>query len=588
MSEWSNLPAEIQHKVFLELKDLKDISNCQLTCRNWSIIAQHRLYKRVSFCERDRDAVTRFMNCLRNTNNSEPGKLVKSLHLGELFDEMNYRRYDDYLSHLAEICPNVEELDAESPVSSFWEDLAYVTIRHWPNIRVIPVPSYSTNVVEYALSLLQIRHSLSQMLILPSFYETLEGLKFITNLKHYTNLTYLCMLDPTTPANIDDLIQDCSKLEKLEVNIVGADDDSYDLDINYSGTSKNPRPCIKELVIETSLCDDSLNYIMDKFGCLESLVLMSYGDYIDDYKSATKAKFIDHVLQLPSFHLRGSLDLFDTLVSSSHNISHIDIILNGFPYPMLSPSCDIASLEQKQIRASLHYPEETPRKKLADILKKVGSKVHKMYFSVINCTDGVLGESVDTLIENIIEHCQALKYVHYVAESLRKPKTMKKEIRNDSITGMSIKASMIMSLKHLSSWLPCLNRLKLYTVMAIGRPQKNIMKINMPYSSLNYLYLELSAYVSANKFLESKMIAQDSDQLRQSISLSPTVFLKISIVDSEEKRLVLTNPKGKAKIEECQHFEEGPMTISIYVCCRSLEKICIKVNSLCATMCLQS
>ena len=69
-----------------------------------------------------------------------------------------------------------------------------------------------------------------------------------------------------------------------------------------------------------------------------------------------------------------------------------------------------------------------------------------MYFSVINCTDSALGESVDTLIEDIIEHCQALKYVHYVAESLRKPKTMKKEIRNDSITGMSIKASMIKSL----------------------------------------------------------------------------------------------------------------------------------------------
>lgn len=586
---WNKLPTEILHRVFLEIADPKDISNCQLTCKSWSRPAQYKLYNVVSFNGRDRDAVTRFINGSKREG-TRPGELVKTLRLGDLFDEWNYRRYDDYLSHLANICPNVEELDAEHPVSSFWEDLAYVIITHWPNLKITPIPSQGTNVVEYALSLLQIRRSLTTIIILPRFYETLEGLKFITNLKYFTNLRYLLLTEATTGPNIDDLIQDCFKLEKLHANLLHNDDDVGNMEVSYDEFSKENRPHIKELTLEAHMGSNALNYIMGKFGCLEKLSLRLYKDFnLENHGlewREIRRKFINYLLGLSSYNIYSEccLDLLYGLIALPYNISHMKIALTEELSHPLGPSCSIKSGEKNRVYVAIYYQPCSLRTQIVDMLEKVGKQVYKMNFE----TTGHLGQegkdNIDYIIEDVIEHCTTLSYLDYSVSTFRKP-LKKKKLRNESITGMVIRASKVESLQALSTWLPRLNRLKIYTTATFEEKEKDLFFIDMPHSSLKYLYLELEAGMDLDNTLPSNALEQHYRHPSEIVIPQYKIYVKLYTETFGERYFLITkNRDRKSEIQETQKIEVGSTTYSIKINCRDLETFCIKMESTCVTL----
>lgn len=582
MPNWKDLPPEVLSRIFNILGYPKDLNNCQLTCKGWYYPAQFQLYRNVSFKNRDRDAVTRFIQCVNESKLSNPGQLVKHMHLGDLFDEMNYRRYDDYLSHLADICPNVESLDAEQPVSSFWEDLAYVTITRWRNLKKVPSPSESGTIVEFALSMLQIRHSLSDITVSPVFYESLEGLKFITHLKHFTNLKSLSLIEPTTPGHIDDLIQDCQKIQKLRISIIDADEDSYDVDAKYSMNSQMIRPYIKILSIDISFDVNSLNYIMDKFTSLDSLTVNIYHDSDAQFSdTALTKKFLNYVLKVPSFTVRsiGSLDLFYSLTSLPFSIAHLDIICKDDSSKPSRPCVDLRSVKLNRVYVTIQYKQMIKRSELANLFKKSGKYIYKLYFSAYDYSNDDSEESLDYFIRDIITYGQALKHLHVATPVLRKPLTIENQITmNRSITGMSIKTTSIEqgALQELSIWLPRLDRLKLYSRLVIGKDQRNAVNIDMPQTSFRYLYLQLLVLLDSALENEATYYADP----RHGIFSSPVIFLTLHTDELGEKEYLVKSTKGQVSIESCNRFVEGPTMVSVYVHCRRLETLCIKANSL--------
>ncbi|CAO3692983.1 unnamed protein product [Rhizopus stolonifer] len=335
---------------------------------------------------------------------------------------------------------------------------------------------------------------------------------------------------------------------------------------------------------------NALNYIMGKFGCLEKLSLRLYKDFnLENHGlewREIRRKFINYLLGLSSYNIYSEccLDLLYGLTSLPYNISHMKITLAEELSHPLGPSCSIKSGEKSRVYVAIYYQPSSSRSQIVDILRKVGKQVYKMNIEANNHLGHEGTNNVEYIIEDIVEHCTALSYLDYSVNIFRKP-LKKKNLCNESITGMVIRASKVESLQALSTWFPRLNRLKIYTTATFVEKEEDLFFVDMPHSSLKYLYLELEAGMDLDSTLPNNVLEQHYGQPSETAIPQYKVYVKLYTETFEERYFLITKTRDrKSEVQESQKIEVGFATFSIKINCRDLETLCIKIKSTCVTL----
>ncbi|KAG1053878.1 hypothetical protein G6F43_004077 [Rhizopus delemar] len=496
---WSELPAEILYAIFKYLDSTESTGQCQYACKNWSIPAQHALYEKLWFVGKNREQCAKFLNCMKSHPNNR-GQLVKAVHFGFSYNQRFCDTTRSYLLELAKVCPNIEDVNAFSPIPAFYKELACASIFYWKHLKGIPRPYLMCfEPIDYSICVFQSQNSLQQVSISKNFCLNEFGRDFLEKLNEFPCLKKVSVMDPVKPNQLDDILQRLPRVNVL--SLVNVDDlDGF----KYEGSSVVPCEQIKSIEgVSLVFDEDILNYFMEKFPKLKYLEMsISFSGYFtsSDYYG-DPSQLLTYIHDIPKYNIRMILPTADLIRS----------ILKQLEPTMFSLYLDHQKIQvtQKNSEGStmtLVYtkPNETIIRyfgnqikdvtptnitdiQVIKILEQCGANLWWLRLDITSHA-----RSFESPLRDVFRLCPKLKRLHCTAKTLYKlSPDDAKYMQASSIESLSLDAEMALedAFLQLSVLLPSLKRLKVNINTLLHYQKNECFTLDMPSTTFEYLYL---------------------------------------------------------------------------------------------------
>ncbi|KAG1170013.1 hypothetical protein G6F70_009052 [Rhizopus microsporus] len=575
MSNWRDLPAEILINIYRYLHSLKDVSQCQRTCKQWSKSAQLVLYERLTFSERHID---QFVQSIRSFP-SDRTKLTKSIHFSLLYEERHYRNSRNYLLEISKLCPNVEEVSAFGAVPEFYRELACAAIFYWKNLKRVARPFINRfSLIDYSLCVFQLEHSIQQVAISRDFCMEGIGRDFLERLNHFPCLNKIVLMDPTKPKHLDDILQRVPTISALD--LVSLED--FD-EFRYDPSLVTPCPDVKSIEGLMLPADESIwSYVKDKFPALEYLEMTINLSGYERVKQDYFCGLLEHVQRIPKYHIQLLLPPFELTslvlryqrpvsLSLYMDFRQIDIIqknAEGAPliriaYPTSMNEME-AILTEMQLKDNPNSNLKTKDIQVHQLLEHCGPGLERLSLKMARSV-----RSYENPLKDILRLCPILKELHYNVHALYEISLEdEKKLQASSIRSLSISTGSAEeeALLQLSILFPSLRRFRL-SIGTLSSYQKNdCFILDMPSTSLEYLYLHL----------------QDVPySLNNSKYQNDPITVKIFTNSIDGKLYAMNNNT----LQECFIHSMSP---KLYIRCQDIQYISLKIGQQFATSSLLS
>lgn len=318
----SQLPLEVLQIVFKGFSN-SDLLKCQLTCKSWHAASTSLLYQNALVRKKTQTLL------YARTIVSKPalGQLLKLVNLSLPATSLVLENTRNLLEYLLEKCPNIVDLYMWETDVPFWGRLhSAAQLGQLSKIQELPSPP-KHNLESYVCTVLACRNTLRSLVLSDQMSRQLviENIDFnafdtlACHLHSFPNLRNLKILrhSQRSLSNLDEIIQACPQLVSLKVQIFPwptlilpdeeqPQNDDLVIPLQNLNLPNNgliiplrnppdeqfenerliiPRPDIRffrgdgEVIMNS---DHALNYLMEKFPRLDSLILFYVHDFLDD------------------------------------------------------------------------------------------------------------------------------------------------------------------------------------------------------------------------------------------------------------------------------------------------------------------
>lgn len=287
MHQWNNLPFEILLNIFQEIQHVAHVKQCQLTCKNWSLPAQTRIYRNVVISNIYRGSS--FLDTISRENGL--GTLVRTVKLR--YGDSSIVISDDgafiLVYILAKYCPKIELLHGNWTPNNAWKFIHVLSQTDFKQLEDIQFELKAYEYKDYVDAMLKLKHNMIRLDVHDSLsYEDVsqEYAFFIQHLGEFPKLKYLTVgtTKPNRIFELESFIDQCSPTLTCMVFTTLQSLEMFDYPIlNKSIDSVIPRPSLKSLDADGVVYIDSvIEYIMRKFPQLDHLVLNQSRNILDE------------------------------------------------------------------------------------------------------------------------------------------------------------------------------------------------------------------------------------------------------------------------------------------------------------------
>ncbi|KAL9548702.1 hypothetical protein MBANPS3_005555 [Mucor bainieri] len=282
---YSDLPHEILEQIFLIPSiEKRDLLQLQLTCKQWSPVAQKYLYQEIKIAEDrgplyGRRSLAFLIRSLRA--NRQLGKCIKSFDFGSLFPDGMYgipiRDLSFSITTLAYLCPNLVILKNKSSDSTkYLETLANLHRQGFlQRLEFISIPNMTSNsnVATYNATILEFKDTIRSVTFVDGGYDIRP-----TYLQLFTSAEHLCLLyfSRVHLYQIKDCVSNCGPRVK-SVSVTTHKLYMISLQDEYNDPfAVQPHRTVEELTIcQHGITTNELAFIMRMFPLLKRVSLDS-------------------------------------------------------------------------------------------------------------------------------------------------------------------------------------------------------------------------------------------------------------------------------------------------------------------------
>lgn len=280
-----SLPQEILENIFGRVHRVKDILQCQLTCRLWYNATLANLYAQLeNLSERHVEHLAAIVS-----NSPQKAELIKKVsfyNVSTATDSPLVAPLFDFVDVLIQNCPNIIDIRPDTLNENFWTQLmlgahsGYLT-----KIQYLPIIDGYMYTESYVLTALAFHKTLTQVYMC----DQLQNKRFIIrafkalaeNLQNFRALKELKIVSHSISFyhELDLMVRSCPKLESL--NITRHPMSDPDVAIVHTSSGR-PHLNVKTLKVAwrwTLDTDAALNYLMMKFPIVTELSIDIFSTY---------------------------------------------------------------------------------------------------------------------------------------------------------------------------------------------------------------------------------------------------------------------------------------------------------------------
>ncbi|KAI8088282.1 hypothetical protein BDF21DRAFT_460437 [Thamnidium elegans] len=379
MSSWSFLPQDILEIIFQYLeqdfhisihptKSIKVQSNdtfqCQFTCKNWTSLAQRKIYKRVIL-----KSIQQLKSFTHTLQNNSMGSLVEHIYLQPEKKETEIREaLLIYIQIMATFCTFLKTLYMDSSdFQDIWKLIRDERSKgNFTRLQFIPFVKDQTNenILDYGDAAFSLQQTLRELAI----YDKNISLDK-SKLWHFPNAStvFFKFDDPVDTRFIN-------RHMKWLPSVTGAEIDFNNREPNQDQVNtESPihiSPHLKQLSVKTFFYSNVLsNYIMKAFPNLQKMIVKV--EYICYYQAPMSTdeivKFLEYLLDIPELSVScipvvNQNDVLLGLHGKSRHIKELKISYMGIPYFLGSSYLNIATCPnvKEKIVISVIYKADIP------------------------------------------------------------------------------------------------------------------------------------------------------------------------------------------------------------------------------------
>ncbi|KAI7895027.1 uncharacterized protein EV154DRAFT_576017 [Mucor mucedo] len=304
------LPSEIREVIFSSL-EVKDVLQCQLTCKSWSGPATQRIiYKNIDGLMKRKDNVKHFIETI-STSSSGCGEFVKFLDVRVLFSKKYITA--EMMETIGKFCPNVERISGYDTDDLFCACITYGrNLGYWKHIQQLPSVSYVSNftaevyydsILACAGSLQTLELNLSNHFVGNEFCVIKNTI--INNIRLFSSLKHIQLKKIRGEiSNLDDIVSHCS-ISVDSISISHCNDRQSAIS-SIKNLEVLPNNNIKHLELDfCNLNQNSIQYLIQKFSGIQQLNISSSWDGFIELNSTFKRNFFRYMSSIPKFTLSG-------------------------------------------------------------------------------------------------------------------------------------------------------------------------------------------------------------------------------------------------------------------------------------------
>lgn len=304
------LPSEIREVIF-GLLEVKDVLQCQLTCKSWSGPATQRIiYKNIDKLMKKKDNVKYFIETIC-TSSTACGEFVKFLDMRMLFSKKYITA--EMMETIGKFCPNVERISGYDTNDLFCACITHGrNLGYWKNLQQLPSVSYISNFTAevYYKSILSCAKSLQILELNLSNYFVGNEFCFIKNtivdnIHLFSKLKHIHLKKIREGiSGLDSIFTHCS-ITVGSIFISHCND--RHLTIQHTDIfDVNPNDNVKHLELDfCNLNQNSIQYLIQKFSGIQQLNISSSWDGFIELNNTFKENLFRYMSSIPKFALSG-------------------------------------------------------------------------------------------------------------------------------------------------------------------------------------------------------------------------------------------------------------------------------------------
>ncbi|KAG1644510.1 hypothetical protein G6F44_002753 [Rhizopus delemar] len=556
MSNWQHLPQEVLEQALQGLPcasiDSAAFIQCLHVFKHWNSVATCLLYKSIWII--DKVKRTELIDCLTI---SQLGHLVQNLCLHIDYSEAEDARF---IKAIAELCPNLKVLSCYMLAEgALWDDLAHLSRKHFKNLQALPRPTQRTMPNYYRCALCY-KDTLRTFYIREEHPLSDQRESITLQLQDFRHLSQLIIYNEagtTSPMDYDDMLNRCSQLQTLNLEIAECDNDTY---ISQSDMSSViiPHFSINNLNITFNFDVFAFKYFICKFPNLSYLRVSINCPATSAIREQQELYFSRYFLAL--------LNYFSSITHHDVNFyGRVDVLPDIIPFT--KKKCLTICIDHHQ--TDFQYPKigftnkevclfyrRCSRAQLLDLWNKASHIIRNLTFSVhdgYRHNDDYDGDDYKhELLVNIFSHCTSIETFRYQCSEYLCVPPERWPVHNTSLKSLCLVLDRIDEVL-FPVYSHSFKSLENLTIDADFGPS-DIYKVHMLYTRLNSL-----------GFIFTTHEGQDMD----------TLIVKIKTNSSKYK----TYKANGDCLEECNDTIARTMFV-LEIFCYSIEQLSLSMNTI--------
>ncbi|GAA5805930.1 hypothetical protein HPULCUR_011456 [Helicostylum pulchrum] len=524
---WNNLPTDVLRIVFYHLEKQVMVSTfpmkfigvpsrsllqCQLTCKNWSSLAQSRFYKCVILKK------SRQLNLLVNLDGYTKD-LVHHIMFNYITHDVNAYTI---ITSFHTIALHFKEINNLYTNFSYQDEIWKAVKRErsegrFAKLHVIPFkPTASYNdIVEYNDTAWDLRDNLRKLEVYDVNPVPTQNTE---RLSHFASVdaVYFKLRDFNNVYTVDQQIKKAGSVRSVDVVCVGFTHDTYHMPV-VTTLDRNVHvlPYIKQLDVRRFLYDCNIySYVMQVFPNLDKISLTTRkipdARIVPSLSTDVAIRFLKYLLRIPLLYV--TYIPFDDLeqvlmefYDHERTINQLDIQYtqnNGTR--RVSAHLSMWTYIKDKINIEVNYGQESPRFILPRIgmLEQNGKDFQHIKMDMGYSIDDIKlfahqGDQSNDRLSNFFSKCPNLKTIYIACTLLHTYGTDLEERKIPFLQEVELNALLVYSsfLLDMSCHLPFIDKFSINNCRFDGETEDNV-SINMPYTKFTSIIYIDSIYIS--------------------------------------------------------------------------------------------
>ncbi|KAL9541551.1 hypothetical protein MBANPS3_009055 [Mucor bainieri] len=290
---YSGIPNEILKQIFSDpVIRKKDLLQLQLTCKQWSPVAQKYLYENIQLSEindcDDHSAIKRrFASLIQSLlfANSQLGKCIKSFNFGSLFYNTTcdspFEGFSFSIAMLAHLCPNLTSISGSFDLMEYLKTVSHLHRKgYFQRLEFVkaPIDINRTVIATYHATILEFKETIKDITITDGISNTLLSAECLippTSLQLFTSVERVELREFARVHlyRIKNYVSNCGpQVRSLDVQMLETTTASLQDEYNEQ-SGVQPRESIQELSIYPEITTNEMAFIMRMFPSLKKIYL---------------------------------------------------------------------------------------------------------------------------------------------------------------------------------------------------------------------------------------------------------------------------------------------------------------------------